>query len=185
MGHSNAPQTMATQGMLGTMSVPVWFWLLAAVLVFWCVGVYNRVMRLKARSVEALGALEKRTQEWVLLIRGGLPAEWSALHALARALDDAGKSALASPLARKTREEFGRSMDALQSQWTATCAAPSDLADTPFPVELQAPWDEASAHVQSARSDLNQKVQSYNEALQQFPASMVVGMMGFRATDTL
>jgi LemA protein len=167
------------------MTFSIWLWLLVAVGVFWCVGVYNRVMRLKARTLEALNALEKQTRGVVELIRSGLPPEWSALHALARALDEAARNAITPPILKTNLKDFAQAIEALQKQWADTCAVPADLAGAPFPGELQARWDEAAINVQAARNAYNQNSEAYNEALRQFPANVVVGVMGFQSTVTI
>lgn len=168
--------------MLEPMNFSIWFWLLAAVGVFWCVGVYNRVMRLKARTLEALNALEKQTRGYVALIQNGLPSEWSALHALARTLDESGRNAITPPILRKNLQDFAMAVEALQKQWADTCAVPADLAGAPFPGELQSQWEEVSINVQAARNGYNRNTDAYNESLRQFPANLVVGVMGFRPT---
>jgi hypothetical protein len=46
-------------------------------------------------------------------------------------------------------------------------------------------WDDASARAQSARAALNQIMQRYNDALQEFPARFIVGILGFKPAGKL
>jgi LemA protein len=62
---------------------------------------------------------------------------------------------------------------------------PADLAGPTMPEAMQKLWDEAALKVRAARGGFNQIVQRYNQALQQFPASLVVEMMGFKEAGTL
>jgi LemA protein len=48
------------------------------------------------------------------------------------------------------------------------------------PADMQARWDAITLRVESARSGFNQILTKYNEALDQFPARLLVGLMGFK-----
>ena len=50
------------------MNGSLWLWCTLAVTLFWCVGVYNRLMRMQASGVAALRSVEKHLQRCVRLI---------------------------------------------------------------------------------------------------------------------
>ncbi len=49
------------------------FWIVAALVLFWAVGAYNRLMRLRADSNTAFTALETELAKHVALVRECLP----------------------------------------------------------------------------------------------------------------
>jgi LemA protein len=76
-------------------------------------------------------------------------------------------------------------VDGIEMEWTQLRELPADLAGPLMPEALQKLWDEAALKVRMARSGFNQIVERYNEALHQFPAALVVGMMGFKQAGNL
>jgi LemA protein len=180
-------------------------WGLLALAVFWCVGLYNRLMRMRARGLDALGSVEKHLKAYSTCIQphlagagahsgpspvqGGnnlqLPLAWVQLQLAVESLESACKAARSTPLAMGPMETLTQSLDALETKWAALCNAPADLAGSAVPGDLMAEWDDATARVQSARGGYNQIVARYNEALSQFPARIIVGPMGFRPAGAL
>lgn len=176
-------------------------WVMLALCVFWSVGVYNRLMRMRARGLRALGSVEKHMRLYADLVRDDVaqgaashahqaspdrsPDEWalllSALQEFEAALKDVGASALRyEPLDR-----LGHAFDTVQDAWRAVDSAPPDLAGPVVPAAMRSQWDATSRRVETARGGFNQIVTQYNEALDQFPARLVVGMMGFKPSGLL
>jgi LemA protein len=175
------------------MSASVLNWLLAATAVFWCVGLYNRLMRMRARALDALGSLEKNLRSFTSLIQvqfpdeegSYIPMEWAGLVSRVKALDLQCKASRAAPLQPGPLQALAQTVDAIEAQWMALRGEPADLAGPTMPEAMQKLWDEAALKVRTARGGFNQIVDRYNEALHQFPASMVVGMMGFKMAGKL
>jgi LemA protein len=175
------------------MSVSVLIWLLAATAVFWCVGLYNRLMRLRARALDALGSLEKNLKSYNSLINvqfpdeegSFIPLEWAGLVSNVKLLDAHCKAARAAPLLPEPLKVLAATVDGIEMEWTQLRELPADLAGPLMPEALQKLWDEAALKVRMARSGFNQIVERYNEALHQFPAALVVGMMGFKQAGNL
>ena len=175
------------------MSVSVFLGLLAAVLLFWCVGLYNRVMRLRARGVDALGSVEKNLRAYISLIDAQfpdeegsyIPLEWALLVSKVKLLDAQCKMVRGTSLAAEPLQALGATVDAIEAAWAELRAAPADLAGPALPEAMQKLWDEAALKVRTSRGGFNQIVDRYNEALQQFPASTVVGWMGFKMAGKL
>jgi LemA protein len=176
-------------------------WVVLALCVFWSVGVYNRLMRMRARGLRALGSVEKHMRLYVDLVRddvaqgaaihshqplmGRSPDEWAHLQLawqeFEAALKDIGISALrVDPLAR-----LGQAFDSVQAAWRTVDNAPPDLAGPVVPAQMRIQWDATTRRVEAARGGFNQIAIQYNEALDQFPARLVVGMMGFKPSGLL
>jgi hypothetical protein len=81
--------------------------------------------------------------------------------------------------------QLAQTVDAIDSEWIQLREQPADLAGPTMPEAMQKLWDEAALKVRTARGGFNQIVERYNEALQQFPASLVVRMMGFNMAGKL
>ncbi len=179
-------------------------WGLLALAVFWCVGLYNRLMRIRARGLDALGSVEKHIKAYGACIQPHLvgvgahsgsvtategdtqlPFAWSQLQLAVESLEAACKAARNTPLAIGPMEAFTQCLDAVEQKWAALRNAPADLAGSAVPGNLMVEWEEATHKVQSARGGYNQIVARYNEAIGQFPARIIVGTMGFKPAGTL
>lgn len=172
-----------------------------ALVVFWAVGLYNRLMRIRARSLSALGSVEKHMRVYADLVRDDLARgaavglhtpvsetpqdDWeslmSALHAFEDALKDAGTSALRN----EAPARLGQAFDAVQTAWHRLNEAPPDLAGPLVPPMMRTHWDAVTLRVETARGGFNQILTQYNEAVGQFPARMVAGAMGFKPGSKL
>jgi len=176
-------------------------WLLLALIVFWWVGVHNRLMRMRARGLDAFGSVEKHMKQYAELVRGHLaqqgavaegenatdymPEDWTHLLNALGALDQALKEARGMPLAVPALGKLATAQDNLQRAWTHLRDAPADLAGAAVSEAVQTQWEAISLKVQTARGGLNQILAKYNEAREQFPARLVVGVMGFQAAGSL
>jgi LemA protein len=178
------------------MTLSLLLWMVLALIIFWCVGVYNRLMRIRSRGRDALGSVDKHLRLHLTLVQthlssendltdGSIPQGWVTLTAALEGLDSAAKAAKLAPLSMPAMQALQLAYAAVQAAWSALLAEPDDLAGSQIPDTLQNDWNEASAKVQIARGGLNQIVGIYNEALHQFPASLVAKSMGFREAGTL
>jgi len=174
------------------MSGSILLWGSLALVAFWCVGLYNRLMRIRARGLDALGSVEKHLKAYGTCIQPHLvgvsvqpPVAWLQLQIAVESLEAACKAARETPLAIGPMETLTQSLAALDQKWTALRNAPADLAGAAIPDDMLAEWDEATNRVQIARGGYNQIVARYNEAIGQFPARVVVGAMGFKPAGTL
>jgi len=169
------------------MSASVLFGLLAATGLFWCVGLYNRLMRMRARGLDALGSVEKHLRSYTSLINvqfpdeegSYIPLEWAGLVSSVKGLDALCQAARTAPLQAPPLQALAHSVDAIELQWTALREQPADLAGPTMPEAMQKLWDEAALKVRMARGGFNQIVERYNQALDQFPASLVASFRGF------
>jgi LemA protein len=173
-------------------------WMTLAILLFWWVGLYNRLMRMRARAFSAFGSIEKHLREYVELAReqtlsfglesGNQPQVqqcepipgWALLLAELAVLDQVLKDARAKPLAVEPMADLQQAISALQRVWDGFSALPRDLAGPALPGDMQAQWDAIAHRVETSRNGYNQILLKYNEAVAQFPARLIVGLMGVK-----
>lgn len=176
-------------------------WIVLALLVFWAVGLYNRLMRIRARGLSALGSVEKHMRVYADLVREDLaqgaavhlhtptgdksPDDWAELLFALQTFEDALKETGASALRNEAPARLGQSFDAVQTAWRRLNEAPPDLAGPLVPATMRTQWDAVTQRVETARGGFNQILNHYNEALAQFPARLVAGAMGFKPGSKL
>ncbi len=180
------------------MSGSLLLWVGLALALFWSVGVYNRLMRMRARALDALGSVEKYMRKYASLVESHLSAsgatasrlegdgvdaspwrEWVALQAALASMDLAVKEARAASLRITPMNRLGAGFDAVQRAWLSLCEVPPDLVGPAVPDLMRLQWEAISAKAQTARGGLNQILTKYNEAIHQFPARLVAGVMRF------
>lgn len=173
------------------MNASLLLWISLALSIFWGVGVYNRLMRMRARGVGALGSVEKHMRQFTELVRehihevGKPPSGWEALLADVQTLDHAIKDTKATALDDEALARLGQAFDGLQRNWQILQNLPADLAGPRVPEHLKRQWDAITLRADAARGGCNQILRKYNEALGQFPARLVVGAMGFKPAGFL
>ena len=179
-------------------------WAVLALTIFWCVGLYNRLMRMRARGLDALGSVEKYLREYTLMVdthlsepgvtrpawdnvstADGVWGDWEPLVKNLHGLDVAMKDLHAAPFDIPLLGRLADAFRELQVVWQCLCDQPSDLAGPVVPEVLKFQWDANTAKVQSSRGGFNQIMLKYNEAIAQFPARLVVGMMRFSRAGQL
>lgn len=166
-------------------------WITLALSVFWGVGVYNRLMRMRARGVAALGSVEKHMRQYTEMVReqlqeaGRPPLGWEQLLSGLQILDHALKDAKPNVLTGEVLAHVGQAFDGLQRDWRSLQELPVDLAGPVVPEHLKRQWDAITLRVEAARGGCNQILMKYNDAVIQFPAKLVAGAMGFKPAGTL
>jgi LemA protein len=186
-------------------------WAVAAVLLFWAVGAYNRLVRLRAAIKQSFASVEAHFRQRDALLAqwleacgatAGEPSLGKALHAVegvraactqvVAAVDHArpapsGAQAIAS---LRLAEEVligarGRLSTELASgaRLHARLQATSQVAwDTVLQTDALAAVDGSLGF---ARGQFNEAVQAYNDAATQFPTWVIAGVFGFRAAGVL
>ncbi|WP_394791409.1 LemA family protein [Rhodoferax sp.] len=179
----------------------VW-WGLAATLLFWSVGAYNRLVRLRShasRMFAALALLLQRYGEVLDSCGMAKPGELRAeeVHTLSSAqlqawasLYDAQAQFSASLLVARTRPLDGAAIGALgaadqvlQMAWHRLVA---EIAPDSAGLEgLRPQWDDVHHQVRHASLVFAQAIQNYNHAIHQFPAVLLAWLFGFHAAKSL
>ena len=161
-------------------------WLLAAVLLFWVIGAYNRLIAMRNELAQAWArlqsALDQRgaaLQPLVACLRAPMSAEAGALDAWAAA--HAQSSLAATEMTRRPVNE------AHAAAWVAAEAAlasaasralalldqHSELAQQEPVATLAASWRAGHEQLPYARQAFNDLAKTYNDAVQQFPTRWV------------
>jgi len=164
----------------------------AAVLVFWMVGAYNRLVELR----NAIGAawqlvddaLKRRGDAIVPLVaelRGPLAAEHGALDALLTAQAQVRAAADALGTKPVTAPRVGAlvaaeaAMVSASSRVLALLDQHGDLRCEPDVVPHATALREGGARLAFARQLFNEAGQAYDDALHQFPTRLLAGLFGF------
>lgn len=172
-------------------------WGIAAVLLFWAVGAYNRLVSLRNDIARAFTPVDAQIRQ-----RHRLIAQW--VEALRPALHDAvvldgviaasgqlqaacdvvrGRPSAARPMAslRLAEETLGDARERVRNELPSR---PEQLARLGV-AELAEELAHADSTLGFARRQFNQATQHYNDALAQFPTWLIAGLFGFRGAGTL
>ena len=170
------------------MSDSVAVWLVCAVLLFWAVGAYKRLLRLRAQAIAAFAPLEAQFAHYAALVHNSFaaihhddgPAARAGLVGAALQLESSMKVARARPLDVLVMRALETAHEALCASWARVRNEPPDLAGGPLPQALQLQWEHIALNAGQARAEFNQHVQVYNAAVRQFPAALLARLFGFR-----
>jgi LemA protein len=176
-------------------------WTIAAVLLFWAVGAYNRLVRLRAEANTAFASVEGELARQVDLVRSQLPppeptqpapleAEpvsfWAALHAAASQLAASLAAARGKPLDPQKIAALSAAQDVLATAWErAERDDAHDLAGPRLPDTVLLRRRQSLLQAHAATESFNGAVARYNEAINQFPALLLAWLFGFKPARPL
>ena len=186
------------------MSDSVVVWLAVALCLFWALGAYNRLIRLRSQGIVAFATLEGLCQQHLLLVRANCPAgdqavaslepghapdatlvAWAALEAAAEQFRASLKVAHAQPLNAPVMRALATALQTLALSWSRLRDLPPDLAGPALPAAFQSQWEHVALQVENARTEFNRRVLNYNEAIGQFPALLLAWLFGFKAAQPI
>src|SRR4051794_24313573 len=160
------------------MPTSIVFWSAGAVLLFWIVGAYNRLMRLRADANAAFANLAAELGRQVELVRNQLPAPdatapaaldvesafWAALHGAAGQLAASLAAVRGRPLEPDGIGALSSAQDVLAMAWQrAERDDAHDLAGPRLPDTVLARRVQIAIQVHAATEQFNQAVARYNE----------------------
>jgi LemA protein len=169
----------------------------AAVLVFWAVGAYNRLVSLRNDISRAFVPVEAQIRQRHQLLEAWIEALRPEMHdsVLLDGVTAASAQLRAACDVVRSRPSAARPMAILRlADETLSDARNRVRADLPSrPEQLQrlgvAELAEELAAADNtlgfARRQFNAATQHYNEALDQFPTWLIAGLFGFRGAGTL
>jgi len=168
-------------------------WTIAAVLMFWSVGAYNRLMRLRAEANGAFASVDAEFARHVGLVRDNLPqldeeatSFWAALHAAAGQLAATLAAARAKPLDPENIAALSSAHEVLGMAWERTERDDAhDLAGPRLPDTLLLRRAQLLLQAHAATENFNSAVVRYNEAIAQFPALLLAWLFGFKPARAL
>lgn len=186
------------------MSASVMVGLTVAVMLFWTMGAYNRLMRLRAHAITAFAAMAGVFAQYVAMVKTNVPgqagecaigapdsamgdwaAAWLGLEAAAEQFNVALTVAQVRALNGPTLLALQMAFATLDLSWTRLRELPSDLAGQPLPATLPVQWEQLTFQAELARAEFNRRVASYNEAIGQFPALLLARVFGFKPAQPI
>jgi len=186
------------------MSDTVLVWIAIAVFLFWSMGAYNRLVRLRSQGLVAFAALEGSFKQYVSLVKENIPetaevhdgddaghghdnssAAWAGLAAAAEQFNASLKVAHAHPLNGPTTSALKTAFETLCLSWSRLQHLPPDLAGSALPATLQSQWEHIAFQTEIARTEFNRLVANYNDAIGQFPALLLAWMFGFKPAQPI
>ena len=166
-------------------------------LLFWGMGAYNRLVRLRADANNAFAALEAQLARQVELVNACLPTDteahpqsqfdggsafWSGLHGAAMQFAASLHAARAKPLEPDRIAALGAAQEILEMAWErAERDDAHDLAGPRLPQDITSERALLMREAQVLVGHFNTAVTRYNEGIEQFPASLLAWLFGFRA----
>jgi LemA protein len=167
-------------------------WTLAAVLIFWAVGAYNRLVGLRNALVRSFAQVEAQFRHrHALLLQladalaaPGTPAPQQPVEALRAAClqaDAACQRARSRPGVPGVTTSLRLAEEILVAARQRLPAEALDAALLPLHAELTA----ADNTLAFARRQFNEQVAAYNHAVRQFPTWLIAGMFRFHRAGTL
>lgn len=175
-------------------------WLLLVVLVFWVIGAFKRLKRLRAASKQAFASLEAQFTPLVELLRDCARVQalkekvasvsvQHAHHALvpsADLLEAALLQAKQQPLRPETIAALDSAWQGAQVAWQAyvqLSKGQSDILEEHVQ-EWSQRWLQLTTLQSHSTERFNTAVQDYNRAITQFPACVVARLSGLKAGRT-
>ena len=165
----------------------------AAVLVFWAVGAYNRLVSLRNEIARSFTPVEAQIrvrhgllERWVEALRPVLVHDPEVLDAAIGACGQLlaacdvirGRTSEARPMARLRLAE---ARHRIQARLVAAATVPQNPAYSALADEMA----NADTTLAFARRQFNEASQNYNDALDQFPTWVIAGLFGFRGAGSL
>ena len=185
-------------------------WIVIAVLLFWFVGAYNRLVRLRAAVLQAYATLDAALRTQLDFVQASITdqdasSQSSAVAPLQAAtnqlatllgatrlhpLDPGGMAALATALQvliTAWQRQHPDAVTVFEADGTLSRPAPLLPAGAGAASGTLEPmaWPEPSAAAEIARSQFNLAVGQYNAAIVQFPALLVAWMVRLRPAAPL
>lgn len=172
--------------------------LLVAILVFWAVGAYNRLVRLRSDAVSAFSALDNVVSVQSALIRAAQPAAsslepdrpspfqdslWPRLEAAGEQVAQALSNARARPLDPEAIRALSTAYGVMTDAWRSPQA--QRLDGTLHPQDLRARLAALDEQAVVHAANFDASVAVYNVAIRQFPALVLAGIWHFRPAQTL
>jgi LemA protein len=179
--------------------ISIGWWIGAAVLLFWSVGAYNRLVRLRAEANTAFAALDAQWQRQLALIDASLPESaqpsqltqpgefmddiallWAALRGAAAQLGASLAAMRPRPLQAEAAAALGAAQDVLNTAWRRVQQDANDLAGSSLPDTVAAQWQQLAGETSTAQQQFNEAVARYNAAITQIPAVLLAWLFGFK-----
>jgi len=175
------------------MTKPMVLGLLVAIALFWAVGAYNRLVRLRSEVVKAYSALDNVLSVHPAVIKAAQPladvsqlspdALWSRLVAAGEQFAQALANARVHPLDPDAIRALSAARGVLTEVWQATDGDSPEGSTLPESLRARLAALDEQAALPAAAFDASVRV--YNLAIRQFPALILAGIWSFKPAGTL
>ena len=174
-----------------------WFWLVLAVLIFWGVGAYRRLLALRSTVNKQFAVLEEVLLKFQGLVQEATTAavtapggwqtavapelgasHWTRLQVAANLSAMALARMQEHPLEPTSSVALVATSRDLQDAWEALTHP--DVYYVSVPAELTQRWSELGIAIQPDLQRFNQAVMNYNEAIDMFPANWMARTFKFK-----
>jgi len=168
-------------------------WVVVAVLLFWAVGAYQRLLSTRSQIESAFGPLGIEFSQFVVLVQDSFsltvepdaPPAQAGLVGAALQFELSLRAARNNPLDNLALKALDTAYQALCTSWSRVNEEPPDLAGAAIPEALHEQWAQLSLRVDSARFEFNQRVLAYNRAIEQFPARVLARLMRLQSAQSI
>ncbi len=162
------------------------FWLAVAVLLFWSLGAYNRLVRLRAQVISQFAAADQRMVQALGLLGEAVDASdgRAGLQAAMVQFEVALRVARKQPLDANAVAALQAAYATVHAVWARTPGESAGQSPTEAAV-MQRAWEDNTQVVREAEADYNAAVHAYNGAISQFPASILAYFFGFGPASPL
>lgn len=178
-------------GVRTTMGGSITIWLIWAVLLFWAVGVYNRLVKLRAHIKTGFAQLQEQLLLYPALVHSSFvviddhgPAAQAGLVGAAEQYASCVQAAHHRPLEVDAMRALTTAHDILLASWSRLHNEPPDLAGELMPEALEQQWQKIDEHTQRVRAEFNARVNRYNQAIDEIPACWLASLFRFREAQT-
>jgi len=173
-----------------------WFWAALALLVFWSLGAYNRLVRLRAQVANRFAELQKALLRYQDLVQDAVtaaasdPEHWRSTASLATIASQWGRLQVAAsqaamalarmnehPLLPPSAQEVDAACAELDAAWLALVHP--DIYAVGITESLCLRWQELGVLIQPDRQRFNDAIAAYNEAIAEFPAVLIARSFKF------
>lgn len=188
------------------------FWLICAILLFWAVGAYNRLVRLRASVRKAFAVLDELLLRQIVWVQGCLPASmrggvpvgqgeegeeaqrqlpdqaelvWGRLSAASEQFAVALAHLRAQPIDSMATASVCMAHEMLLAAWDQAMREAVAPDAEPSAEQLNARWVTLLHQAFPPQDAFNDAVGSYNSAIRQFPAILLAKLFGFQSTGLI
>ena len=164
------------------MSTTAWIVIgVIVVIVIWAIMIYNNLVAMRQRVDQAFADIDVQLKQrhdlipnLVETVKGYATHERGTLEAVIQARN----AAIAAPGVEQKVQAENMLSGALRQLFALSESYPNLKADANFR-ELQAELTDIENKIAAARRFFNNSVSEYNTGIQQFPAALFAGMLGF------
>ncbi|MFZ2739230.1 MAG: LemA family protein [Burkholderiaceae bacterium] len=183
--------------------------LLLALGLFWSLGAYNRLIRLRAQAIVAFSGFEQNTGKLTALVQSRFPysvlfsvadpavishelvSAWAGLVGASDQLSVSMKVARQRPLHAESIAALALAQTTMSDSWlrlqqlSVQIEPSAQSASQWLPAELQEQWGQLANQSERNKLEFNQQVSAYNRAITQFPAAVLAWVFGFKLAQVL